>query len=95
MDEQANPIPEPTTVTPNPVVADTPTTEPPQAEPAQVPVEPTLTPSATPQTEPVSEPLQTPPERPQGSLPFSKTDDRQENLVATTPHLPADEALGN
>ena len=50
-------------------------------------------------------------ERPQGSLPFSKTEDRQENLVAPladspfellpttsetpTPHLPVDEAFSS
>ena len=40
MDEQTTPTPEPTTTTPDPIVADIPIIEPPQAEPAQVPVEP-------------------------------------------------------
>jgi hypothetical protein len=55
--------------------------EPPQTETAQPPTEPVPTPE-TPQTEPLSEPLAETPTGPQGALPFSKTDDRQENLVA-------------
>jgi hypothetical protein len=93
MDEQTSPTPETPVITPDPVVVDTPVVEPPQAEPAAAPAEPVSVPE-TPQTEVLSEPLPESPTAqmgrneplkeagPQGPLPFSKTDDRQENLVA-------------
>lgn len=71
MNEQTNPIPEPTTT------ADTPIIEPPQAEPAQAPTEPISAPLETAQTEPLSEPIETPPETGTAQMgrnePFSTT----------------------
>jgi hypothetical protein len=79
MNEQTNPVSEPTIATPNPVVADTPTIEPPQVEPAQIPVEPISTTPETAQTEPVSEPIETPTENPTAQL------GRNEPLPESTP----------
>ena len=62
MNEQTTPASEPATTTPDPVVVDTPTIEPPQAKTAQAPTEPISTPPVTPQTEPVSEPIEILPE---------------------------------
>ncbi len=124
MDEQTSPSTEPTPITPDSVVDNSPAVEPPQAEPTLAQDEPIPAPeksetepvseaaqatpeASTPQIEPLSEPLPTSPETStphlpvdealpktapepapqgtvgiQGSLPFSKTDNRQENLVA-------------
>lgn len=70
MDEQTTPT-EPVTTSPDPVVADTPAVEPPQAEPILAPIEPVAV-SETPQIELLPEPLPTTSETPTPHLPANE-----------------------
>lgn len=74
---------------PEPESTEHPAVEPVQETPSETPIEPLSTAEITPEIS-TAEPIT---ERPQGSLPFSKTDDRQENLVVGTAQMAGSEPL--